>query len=405
MAADRPNVMENWNEIKSWRKAQRETLIAARTAIVPDQHRVWNDRITTLLLAGFAVPPGTVIGFCWPYKGEFDARFVVRRWRDEGAIATLPAVIEKARPLQFRKWWPGAPMRAGVYDIPVPDGTDVLIPDIVIVPMNGFDEQGYRLGYGGGYFDRTLAALERRVLAVGVSYEALRLPTIHPQPHDIPMDFVVTEASLYSAGGRDLRPLAATECAAEAVDLLKSRGLPRAGSGSRTAIQAEQPVRAYSSPACYAHEIAPDYFGALPTMPANELIALLNVLLEAERAGAQVLAAFLNEYERETPAWRQLSAVQRDEAKNCAILMDLIRRMHATPSAVTGDFLGKALAVNGRVARLQFLNRGQAWVARKISEALPYLEKSFVRDALFAMQESHLLNIEACDAVAETLES
>ncbi|MFM9882178.1 MAG: 5-formyltetrahydrofolate cyclo-ligase [Burkholderiales bacterium] len=405
MAADRTSVMENWNEIKPWRKAQRVTLIAARTAIVPDQHRVWDERITTLLLAGFAPPPGAVIGFCWPYKSEFDARFVIRRWRDEGAIAALPAVIEKARPLQFRKWWPGAPMRAGVYDIPVPDGTDVLTPDIAIVPMNGFDEQGYRLGYGGGYFDRTLAVLERRVLAVGVSYEALRLPTIHPQPHDIPMDFVVTEASLYRAGGRDLRSLAATECAVEAAALLKSRGLPRPGSGSRTAIEAEQPARAYSSPACYAHEIAPDYFGASPTMLANELIALLNVLLEAERAGAQVLAAFLNEYERDTPPWRQLAAVQRDEAKNCVILIDLIRRMHATPSAVTGDFLGKALAVNGRVARLQFLNRGQAWVARKISEALPYLEKGFVRDALFAMQESHLLNIEACDAVVKTLDT
>lgn len=403
MATDRPSVMENWNEIKSWRKARRETLIAARTAIVPDQHQVWNDRITTLLLAGFALPPGTVIGFCWPYKGEFDARFVVRRWRDEGTIATLPAVIEKARPLQFRKWWPGAPMRAGVYDIPVPDGTDILTPDIAIVPMNGFDEQGYRLGYGGGYFDRTLAALERRVLAVGVSYEALRMPTIHPQPHDIPMDFVVTEACLYRAGGRDLRSLAATECAAEATALLKSRGLPRPGSRSWPAIEAGQPTRAYSSPACYAHEIAPDYFGASPTMPPKELIALLNVLLEAERAGAQVLAAYLNDYQRDTPAWRQLAAVQRDEAKNCAILMDLILRVHTTPSAVTGDFLNKALAVNGRVARLQFLNRGQKWVARKISEALPYLEKGFVHDALFAMQESHLLNIEACDSLVEIL--
>ncbi|CAG4884734.1 protein of unknown function [Georgfuchsia toluolica] len=126
------------------------------------------------------------------------------------------------------------------------------------------------------------------------------------------------------------------------------------------------------------------------------------MLLEAERAGAKVLAAFLNDYERDTPAWRQLAAVQRDEARNCATLMDLIQRMNGTRSNATGSFMGKALAVEGRIPRLQFLNRGQQWVARKIGEALPYVEQGFVRDALFAMQESHLLNIKTCDTLAET---
>ena len=159
----------------------------------------------------------------------------------------------------------------------------------------------------------------------------------------------------------------------------------------------------YSSPACYAHEFAPDYFGESPMMPAEEVVVLLNVLLEAERAGAKVLAAFLDDYERDTPAWRQLAAVQRDEAKNCAILTDLIRRLGGVPSAATGDFLDKALAVEGRAARLQFLNRGQGWVARKIAEALPNVKEDFVRSALSAMHESHLLNIEACEALRETL--
>lgn len=139
-------------------------------------------------------------------------------------------------------------------------------------------------------------------------------------------------------------------------------------------------------------------------MTTAELVGLLNALLEAERAGAKVLAAFLNDYDRDTPAWRQLAAVQRDEAKNCAVLIDLIRRVNGTPSPATGPFLSKALAVEGGIARLQFLNRGQQWVARKISEALPHVERGFARDALFAMQESHLLNIEACNALVETLE-
>src|SRR6185436_2040899 len=101
----------------------------------------------------------------------------------------------------FRAWWPGAPMTAGVYDIPIPDGTAIVAPDAAIVPMNGFDAQGYRLGYGGGYFDRTLASMSPRPLAIGVSYEFARLATIYPQPHDVAMDFVVTEAGLHAVKG------------------------------------------------------------------------------------------------------------------------------------------------------------------------------------------------------------
>ena len=219
--------MKSWNEIKGWRKARRADLIAARGAFTPAQHKAWSECISALLEAHFAFPPGTMIGFCWPYKHEFDARFVIRRWRDGGAIAALPEVVEKAGPLQFRKWWPGVPMRPGVYDIPVPDGSEVVLPDAAVVPMNGFDECGYRLGYGGGYFDRTLAALDRRVLAIGVGFEALRLPTIHPQPHDIPMDFVVTETGVYRAGGGMLVLLSTAECAAATTSLLKTRRLPR----------------------------------------------------------------------------------------------------------------------------------------------------------------------------------
>lgn len=189
--------------------------------------------------------------------------------------------------------------------------------------------------------------------------------------------------------------------ASAAESLLESRDLPRSSHRAPAAATLPEPG-GFSSPPCYAHEIAPDYFGYTPAMPRDELVDLLNVLLEAERAGARVVAVFLNDYERDTAPRRRLAEVQRDEAKNCAILIELIRRLDGTPSTATGDFLGKALAVEGAVARLQFLNRGQKWVARKISDALPRVEQGVVRDALFAMHESHLLNIEACDALAET---
>jgi 5-formyltetrahydrofolate cyclo-ligase len=248
--------MDDWNAIKAWRKARRAELIAAREAIAPEQRAAWSERIAASLEAGIPVPAGAVVGFCWPHRSEFDARFVIRRWRDLGATAALPAVVEKSGPLEFRHWWPGAPMKPAVYDIPVPQGTEVLAPDLALVPMNGFDSQGYRLGYGGGYFDRTLAALQRRVIAVGIAYEALRLPSIHPQAHDIPMDFVVTESGIYRAGGKTLERLVPAQCIAEVKALMHERILPR-----RHPPLAEPRAGAYSSPVCYAPEIAPDYFG------------------------------------------------------------------------------------------------------------------------------------------------
>jgi 5-formyltetrahydrofolate cyclo-ligase len=239
----------DWDEIKAWRKVLRADLIARRADTPEADRRRYNERITEHLLAGFDVPPETIVGYCWPYKGEFDARYAIRRWRERGATAALPEVVASKTPLQFRTWWPGAPMKPGVYDIPVPDGTDIVVPDVAIVPMNAFDECGFRLGYGGGYFDRTLAALASRIVAIGVSYEMLRVRTIRPQPHDLAMDFVVTECGIHAAGGEPLTRVDPREARVRFERLLGKRGLPRAAYLSA----------GYSSPACYASEF-PEYF-------------------------------------------------------------------------------------------------------------------------------------------------
>jgi 5,10-methenyltetrahydrofolate synthetase len=239
-----------WDDIKAWRKVQRVRLIEQRAGVSHDERKVSNDRITEHLVGAFDIPSEAVVGFCWPYKGEFDARFAVRHWRQQGAVAALPEVVDKKAPLRFSKWWPGAPMRPGVYDIPVPEGTEVLVPDVAIVPMNAFDANGYRLGYGGGFFDRTLGECERRMIAIGVSYEMLRLETIYPQPHDIPMDFVVTEGGVYAVGGSPLERTDHEQTRLRFLRLLSARRLPRA------AYRAD----GYSSPACYAAEF-PGYWG------------------------------------------------------------------------------------------------------------------------------------------------
>jgi len=226
MAMTEPASMD-WKDISAWRKAQREHWIAWRGAVAEAQRAAWGERMTASLNAMLPAPQNCVIGFCWPFKAEFDARHALRHWRGQGAVAALPEVTGKGQPLRFSEWWPGAPMKRGVYDIPVPEGTPVLLPDIAIVPMNACDGRGYRLGYGGGYFDRTLAALEKRVVAIGVSYDACRVPSIFPQAHDIAMDFIVTEAGIYAAGGKSLCLLDATAAVARLQDLMRQRGLPR----------------------------------------------------------------------------------------------------------------------------------------------------------------------------------
>jgi nitronate monooxygenase len=134
-------------------------------------------------------------------------------------------------------------------------------------------------------------------------------------------------------------------------------------------------------------------------MSTEELIELLNTLLEAERAGAKTLAAFLDEYPPRSASWEQVRSVQHDEAANCKLLIDALHSIGGVPSKATGDFLGKALAQQGTVARLNFLNRGQGWVARAIAAALPRLADGPVRRMLADMHASHLANIDACNAL------
>lgn len=212
---------------RAWRREARRAMIDTRRGLASDDRDRRNDAIDGLLAAGFEALGGLVVGFCWPFAGEPEPRFAVRRWRAAGSRAVLPVVIAARTPLEFREWWPGAPMEAGVYDIPYPSNTDRLEPDAVLVPVNGFDPGGHRLGYGGGYFDRTLASMSYSPICVGLGYEVARMQTIHPQPHDVPFDFIVTEAGI--AGSIDgrlqaLSPGAADDCVRT---LLSARGLPR----------------------------------------------------------------------------------------------------------------------------------------------------------------------------------
>ena len=107
-------------------------------------------------------------------------------------------VVGKGLPLVFRLWKRGDAMEAGVMGIPQPARDSRVEPEVLLVPLVGFDSGCYRLGYGGGYYDRTLAAARKKPVTIGIGFELARLATIYPQPYDVPLDFLVTEDGLFS---------------------------------------------------------------------------------------------------------------------------------------------------------------------------------------------------------------
>ncbi|MBC7803626.1 MAG: 5-formyltetrahydrofolate cyclo-ligase [Candidatus Parcubacteria bacterium] len=221
-------------ELKSWRKAQRLRLVAAREALDAATLEQYRRTIDAHIARAFPGLATAKLAFCWPIKGEYDARHLVRTLRERGALTALPVVVAPRKPLVFREWHPGVEMATGALEIPYPVNSPEIVPDAVLLPMNGWDAGGYRLGYGAGFFDRTLASLAKKPVVIGVGYELARMETIHPQGWDIPADWVITERGVYRRDN----------------DKLAFLGLPLAGE-----------PRKLASPVCYADEIAPGYFG------------------------------------------------------------------------------------------------------------------------------------------------
>lgn len=184
-------------EVMRWRKAERERLIEARLAMNGESRRHQARRIAARLEALIGDPAGLTVSAYWPFRGEPDLREVMKAIDAGKGRCALPVVVERGKPLIFRVWRPGETLERGVWNIPVPrEDAETVIPDIVIAPVVGYDDACYRLGYGGGYFDRTLAALPQHPKTIGVGYALAAIPTIFPLPHDIPLDMVVTAEGL-----------------------------------------------------------------------------------------------------------------------------------------------------------------------------------------------------------------
>ncbi len=143
-----------------------------------------------------------VSGF-YPYQSEIDVRPLMGRLAGEGWMSCLPVVVAKGQPLAFRRWYAGEPTIRGKWDIPRPaEDAPVVEPDVLLVPMLAFDRAGYRLGYGGGFYDRTLALLRAKkpIIAIGVAYAAQEIPAVPRGDHDQPLDYVMTEQEVFRCG-------------------------------------------------------------------------------------------------------------------------------------------------------------------------------------------------------------
>ena len=191
IVAGQPVDPDTARDVARFRRAERARLYDARRALRQEERAALTAVLETALEATLPDVQGRRIAVYWPIRGEPDLRGWMSRADAAGASILLPVVVRTAAPLIFRRWSPGCSMERGTWNIPIPSGNETATPDIVISPLVGVDGQGFRLGNGGGYYDRTLAALDPRPRVIGVGFSFCRMDTIFPMPWDIPMDEVV----------------------------------------------------------------------------------------------------------------------------------------------------------------------------------------------------------------------
>lgn len=184
-------------DVARWRKGERKRLIDERLAVPAELRTRAAEQLADRLNYETGSVKDQIVGIYWPFRGEPDLRGWGSQAIARGARLALPVVAGKGKPLVFRSWMPGDRLEKGVWNIPVPSGGEEVAPNIVVAPLVGFDQAGFRLGYGGGFYDRTLASMPSKPLTIGIGFEFARLRTIFPQWHDIPMDRLIIEEVPY----------------------------------------------------------------------------------------------------------------------------------------------------------------------------------------------------------------
>jgi 5,10-methenyltetrahydrofolate synthetase len=191
-------IMDNSDQAQE-KKALRAALIAQRNQL-PDR-QVREDLLQRVMRIWLVGRPDIVIGAYWPIKGEFDPLPALHRWKEDGELIDqpeprrigLPVVNKETHTMTFHAWYPGCPMEEDAFGIPKPKDTEVIVPTLVFAPCVGYSAGGYRLGYGGGFYDRMLASLTPKPFSVGLGFGMGFLPDFEPEPHDMPLDAILND--------------------------------------------------------------------------------------------------------------------------------------------------------------------------------------------------------------------
>jgi len=181
------------------KKALRRVLLEQRQAL-PDR-LLRADMLQDVMRIWLVGRPETVIGAYWPIKGEFDPLPALHRWKEDGELIDqpqlrrigLPVVNKADMSMRFHAWYPGCPMEEDAYGIPKPKDTEVIVPTLLFSPCVGYAPGGYRLGYGGGFYDRMMATLHPKPYVVGLGFAAGFVEDLEPQSHDVPLDAILNE--------------------------------------------------------------------------------------------------------------------------------------------------------------------------------------------------------------------
>jgi len=189
-------------------KSQVRAALVAQRLAMPD-HPARSDLLQRVMRIWLVGRPDTVIGAYWPIKGEFDPLPALHRWKEDGELTgertrrriALPVIDRVHKTLSFHAWHPGCPMEEDAFGIPKPKDTELVVPTLLFVPCVGYSAGGYRLGYGGGFYDRTLAALEPRPMTVGLGFSNGLLDPFQPEAHDVPLDAILNDEGVVWPAG------------------------------------------------------------------------------------------------------------------------------------------------------------------------------------------------------------
>jgi 5-formyltetrahydrofolate cyclo-ligase len=192
--------MDNFIDPKTLeKKALRKSLIALRNGLPDRQERA--QQLQQVMRIWLLARNDTVIGAYWPIKGEFDPLPALHRWKEDGELIEqpqrrrigLPVVNKLDKTMTFHLWYPGCPMEEDAYGIPKPKDTEIITPTLLLTPCVGYGPGGYRLGYGGGFYDRMLSSLSPKPYCVGLGYGVGFIPDFQAEPHDVPLDAILNE--------------------------------------------------------------------------------------------------------------------------------------------------------------------------------------------------------------------